>query len=295
MSAASASRAAAKVSEGNAKASETAAAGSATNAATSRQAAATSEANAKTSETNAKTSESTATNQRVAAEAAQRGAADSAAKAKTAEEAAAGSAAAAREAQQRAENAAGTVVGGLSEAGAIDLSSGKYPPIPNSSCFWKVTVAGTVNGIEYGVGDSLIYSKNLGDFYKLDSNDGVTSVNGRKGIVTLTPLDLGLDTWGMAGEAIVGDGLSLNDVPVNSFLRCEGPASNAATFKWPVTGAGATVQVAFDVITFGTLRRRTQLATEVFGAVNGRGRTFVRVCHDTTWYDWEELLRASSL
>ncbi|MHB0820126.1 WD40 repeat domain-containing protein [Stutzerimonas stutzeri] len=75
----------------------------------------------------------------------------------------------AQDAAVRAEQAAAVTTGGMVEFGAIDLSSNEYPPVPQSSGIWRVIAAGTVDGIDFAVGDTLVYSKNLGEFYKLDT------------------------------------------------------------------------------------------------------------------------------
>ncbi|ENM2831986.1 hypothetical protein AB6Q85_002333 [Vibrio cholerae] len=77
------------------------------------------------------------------------------------------------------------------EAGSCDLSRGSYPtPLVDSngntrSCFWKVVKGGVVGSEEYGVGDTLVYSVELSDYYKIDNTESVTSVDGLKGIVNL--------------------------------------------------------------------------------------------------------------
>lgn len=105
---------------------------------------------------------------------------------------------AAEAAQIAAENAANVMAGGLIENGSVDLSSGELPtPVTDSSgnklsTFWKVVVAGTAGGVTYAVGDTLVYSKSLDDYYKIDSTDTVTSVAGKTGNVTLAKSDVGL-------------------------------------------------------------------------------------------------------
>ena len=87
--------------------------------------------------------------------------------------------------------AASALTGNLSELGAIDLSSGAYPAPPDSAGFWKVTVGGTVGGVNYGFGDTLVYSKNMLAFYKIDNTESVSSVAGVTGAVSRA--DLGID------------------------------------------------------------------------------------------------------
>ncbi|WP_347368036.1 pyocin knob domain-containing protein [Vibrio vulnificus] len=188
--AAKASQTASKTSETNAKASETAAASSKAAALASQNAAKTSETNAnasknaaKTSETNAATSASTATTK--ASEAS-----TSASKAKTSETNAKASETAAKASEVKAAEYAATLAGGILDGGNVDLSTGKYPTAPSHGTFWKVIKAGTVSGVDYGVGDTLIYSKVAG-FYKIDNTESVTSVNGKKGAVKLIHSDVG--------------------------------------------------------------------------------------------------------
>lgn len=89
---------------------------------------------------------------------------------------------------------AASMAAAISENGNVDLSSGIAPtPLKdgsnnNISTLWKVTVAGTVNSISYAVGDSIVYSKALNGYYKIDSTDQVTSVNGMSGAVTVTTI-----------------------------------------------------------------------------------------------------------
>ncbi|ADV88604.1 phage tail fiber domain-containing protein [Vibrio vulnificus] len=117
---------------------------------------------------------------------------------------------AATEAARRAEVAAATLTGALVELGYADLSDGTYPnPYTDlngqvRSCFWKVNVAGTVNGVDYGVGDTLVYSETLKDYYKIDNTESVTSVNGHKGAVTLSAADVGALTQVIADGRYLG-------------------------------------------------------------------------------------------
>ena len=105
---------------------------------------------------------------------------------------------AALDAARRAELAAASVEGAMIEMGGVDLRPGIAPnPAVDGSgkkkaCFWKVTHAGTVLGIRYEVGDSMVYSATLDDYYCLDLTDSVTSVNGLHGAVVLTKDEIGL-------------------------------------------------------------------------------------------------------
>jgi len=96
----------------------------------------------------------------------------------------------------QAEAAALAAEGALIDLGSVDLSSGIYPaPITNPdttfrSCLWKVTVAGSVSGVVFNVGDALVYSEDLASYYKIDNTDLVTSVAGVVGNVTLAQIGL---------------------------------------------------------------------------------------------------------
>lgn len=104
---------------------------------------------------------------------------------------------AAAESERKAALSAAAATGAMLEAGSVDLSTGTYPtPIrdangQNRSCFWKVTKGGVVEGVDYGVGDSLIYSVQIDGYYKIDNTESVTSVNGKQGVVVLNAADVG--------------------------------------------------------------------------------------------------------
>lgn len=146
--------------------------------------------------------------------------------AKTAAEAARDVATAARD---TAVTAASALTGNLVELGGIDLSGGAYPATPQFATFWKVTVAGVVGGIPYGVGDTLVYSKNINQFYKIDNTESVSSVNGQTGAVAVEPtitagtasqMWLGNKTWASVLSQVQGvllTGLSLaTGTPITS-------------------------------------------------------------------------------
>ncbi|MEC6796771.1 tail fiber domain-containing protein [Photobacterium sp. S4TG1] len=124
---------------------------------------------------------------------------------------------AAVEAARRAELAAASLSGAMLEQGGIDLSSGVTPePLVDingakRACFWKVTVAGTVNGIEYGVDDSLVYSASMDTYYKIDNTESVTSINGQRGVVVLSKNDVGLEHVPNIAHTVEAN---LNSVPV---------------------------------------------------------------------------------
>ncbi|MDA1378672.1 hypothetical protein PCI56_00920 [Plesiomonas shigelloides subsp. oncorhynchi] len=121
---------------------------------------------------------------------------------------AAGHDAAAAEYARQAQEAAQATAGALIDGGAVNLSGGVYPqPVMVGSIkrptFWKVTKGGTVGGVDYGVGDTLIYTtSDSGSYYKIDNTESVTSVQGEKGAVTLTPEKIGADAAGTAAALV---------------------------------------------------------------------------------------------
>lgn len=151
---------------------------------------------ANTSAQAAKTASETARDQSVTAK-------NQSVTAKTASETARDQAIAAKD---LAEQAAASTSGSIIENGNVDLSSGVAPaPIVINSVkratLWKVTVGGTVNGIQYGVGDSIVYSAQTNSYFKIDSTDSVTSVAGKTGVVSLVPADVGLGNVNNTSDA----------------------------------------------------------------------------------------------
>lgn len=183
--AAQATAVAAAASQASATASESAAAQSAADALASKNAAA-------TSETNAGTSAATAVQAATDAEASEQTATSAASTATGAATTSVVARDRAEQARDEAIAAAATVTGSLADGGAVDLSGGTYPPKPPKSTFWKVTVGGEVDGIDYGVGDTLVYTFPLDQFYKIDNTESVSSVAGKTGVVILDKTDVGL-------------------------------------------------------------------------------------------------------
>lgn len=127
---------------------------------------------------------------------------------------AAGHDAAAAEYARQAQEAAQATAGALIDGGSSDLSSGVYPqPVMVGSIkrptFWKVTKGGVVGDVDYGVGDTLIYTTSGGgSYYKIDNTESVTSVQGEKGAVTLTPEKIGAEPAGTATAIVQQHGES---------------------------------------------------------------------------------------
>lgn len=202
--AASANTSLAKASEasGHASSASTSASTATTKAgeaATGASTATTKAAAAASSATSAANSATAAANSATAAANSATAASNSASSASSSKTAAASSAADAAASAQAAREAMYVSTGALIEAGDIDMSSGTYPtPLTDAvgkdlACFWKVTTAGisSLDGVDYEVGDTLVYSSASKKFYKIDNTESVQSVNGMKGAVRLTAADVG--------------------------------------------------------------------------------------------------------
>ncbi|MFM5312206.1 tail fiber domain-containing protein [Aeromonas caviae] len=202
--AASANTSLAKASEasGHASSASTSASTATTKAgeaATGASTATTKAAAAASSATSAANSATAAANSATAAANSATAASTSASSASSSKTAAASSAADAAASAQAAREAMYVSTGALIEAGDIDMSSGSYPsPLKDAAgktlaCFWKVTTAGisSLDGVDYEVGDTLVYSSASSKFYKIDNTESVQSVNGMKGAVRLTAADVG--------------------------------------------------------------------------------------------------------
>jgi hypothetical protein len=79
-----------------------------------------------------------------------------------------------------------------------------------------------------------------------------------------------------------------NDAALGSNSAIPVAESDAAAANLPSLGGTGTTQRYWLVQTYGLSNRTTQIATEVFGIGTRRGRTFIRVRHDATWYGWVE-------
>lgn len=143
----------------------------------------------------------------------------------------------------RAANYASSLSGALVEAGPVDLSSNTYPPKPTFASIWKVTVGGVVGGVDYGIGDSLVYSKSLDSFYKIDNTESVSSVNGKTGVAVLNKADIGLS---------LADNTPDTDKPVST------PQQTAINGREPAIAAGVVSQYLNGLkqwVTFDTSAR----------------------------------------
>lgn len=165
------------------------------------------------------------------------------------------------DAARRAENSAAAMTGAMIEMGGTDLSSGVAPePLVDAngqkrSSFWKVVGAGVVAGVEYGVGDSIVYTLSTDSYYKIDNTESVTSVNGQQGVVSITPENIGaLKT---SGGAISGNLAVAGNVSVGSgSLLVEGLAFVEVTGAQVTVGsAGRSFNISGSNLTINNTHR----------------------------------------
>lgn len=129
--------------------------------------------------------------------------------------------------RNEAQAAVGTITGVISDGGGVDLSTGVYPAKPQISTVWRVTAAGVVNTIDYNIGDQLFYTKPGDYFYKVDSTDYVTSVQGRKGAVVVDKTDVGLSNVDNTADLAK---------PISNATKAELDKINNKTLKIAVVG-----------------------------------------------------------
>jgi len=77
---------------------------------------------------------------------------------------------------------------GLTYKGTLDASGGTYPSSPDQGDYYIISVAGTISGTDYEIGDWAAYNGSSWD--KVDNTDKVTSVNGATGTVVLDTDDI---------------------------------------------------------------------------------------------------------
>lgn len=92
---------------------------------------------------------------------------------------------------------ASAVSGALVFKGSWDASTGNFPAGADTGFYYKVTVAGVVDSIDFNIGDTIFATVNsastniyANNWIKVDSTDNVVSVAGKTGVVTLQLGDL---------------------------------------------------------------------------------------------------------
>ena len=197
---------------------------SATNAATSATTATTKASEASTSATNAAASAATSTAN--TAKAFQWAEADQGVQVETGK----------YSAKHWATQAQASATGALVYRGSHSAASGVYPASPALGDYYKISTAGTLDGVSFATGDSIIY--NGAGWDKIDSTDAVTSVAGRVGAVVLAKADVGL-----GNVDNTADTAKPVSTATQTALNGKAPLTGVGTSgTWPVSiGGAATV------------------------------------------------------
>ena len=215
-----------------------------------------------------------------------------------------------------------TVTGGLIYRGSHSAASGAYPATPSLGDYYKISAAGTLGGVEYSVGDSIIYNGTGWD--KIDSTDAVTSVAGRAGAVVLTKGDVGLGNVDNTSDAnkpvstatqtalntkvdkVAGKQLSTEDYTTAEKTKLAGVAAGAqVNTVTSVAGKTGAVTLAKADVGLGnvdnTADANKPVSTATQTALNGKEPTIAAGTvtqywrGDKTWRDFFTDVRAATL
>lgn len=110
-------------------------------------------------------------------------------------------------------------------------------------------------------------------------------------IVTRTQLDAIFALYGVGSEANNKGAYNLNLAPLGTFYAVNGSMADVEFCNWPSIGFPSSTAVSFNVLTFGTAARKTQIAWQITPIVSTRNvwfRSFV----NTLWQPWVTLLTA---
>lgn len=151
--------------------------------------------------------------------------------------------------------------------------------------------------------DVVGYQRAAADILTKLSGGNISSFAGLEGSANKLPLFTGAGVLGLADFVNYGSFGVGTDAPSYSTTDANNQAlgsyafyavtdTQASTYHLPVLVSGGTLARGWDVVTHGVSGRTVQIATEVFGLSSTRGRTFIRVKHDTTWLDWDEMFTA---
>jgi hypothetical protein len=221
-----------------------------------------------------------------------------------------------------ADRAQTTVTGGLIYRGSHSAASGAYPATPSLGDYYKISAAGTLGGVGYSVGDSIIYNGTGWD--KIDSTDAVTSVAGRAGAVVLTKGDVGLGNVDNTSDAnkpisaatqtalnakvdkVAGKGLSTEDYTTAEKSKLAGVAAGAqVNTVTSVAGKTGAVTLVKGDVGLGNVDNTSDankpVSTATQTALNAKeGTVAVGTAAqfwrgDKTWTDFATTVRASIL
>ncbi|GLS27732.1 hypothetical protein [Marinibactrum halimedae] len=149
----------------------------------------------------------------------------------------------------RADDIAKSIANALVFMGAWDASSNTEPPIPEGepnepAHFYKVSVAGQINDVNYAVGDNIVWDTQANQWFKIDNSDAVFRVNGKQGDVIITALDVGaLPSGGTAQNSELWDGHRFGDILNQDVRTTARPTFNGATFNQNITLSGSASHI----------------------------------------------------
>lgn len=125
---------------------------------------------------------------------------------------------------------------GMVYAGDWDASSGSFPSGANTGSFYYVSVAGTVDGVEFAVGDNIVATTDgastttyAANWSKHDQTDAVQAVVGLTGSISKTALLAALnvsDGADVTEDAIHGAAAKSTPVDADTFAMIDSAASN---------------------------------------------------------------------
>jgi hypothetical protein len=147
-----------------------------------------------------------------------------------------------------------SVTGAMNDRGTWDCSGGTYPTSPSAGYYYIASVAGTISGTAYLVGDWLAYNGTSWD--KIDNQTVVSSVNSQVGAVVLTTAHVADSTNKRyvtdAQLVVIGNttGTNTGDNAVNSLYS--GLVSNA-THTGDATGSTALTVVKINGVSLAGL------------------------------------------
>jgi hypothetical protein len=125
------------------------------------------------------------------------------------------------------------ILGALEYQGTFDCSGGSYPAAPSKGWYFVCSVAGTIGGTAYGLGDWLVY--NDSSWNRIDNQQVVSSVCGKVGAVSLGASDVSAIP-GSALVTSVGSPGSDSSVPSEKAVR----SALASMGNGDVTGPGSS-------------------------------------------------------
>ncbi len=132
-----------------------------------------------------------------------------------------------------------SVVGSLKYKGTHDASTTAYPTTPSAGDYWVTSVAGTISGQHYSIGDWMIYNGTSWDH--LDSTNDVISVDGRTGAITLDDIYIEIPENPVQGDILYYNGTNytrLGPGTANQVLSTGGSGANPSWVD--IDGGSAT-------------------------------------------------------